>query len=87
MDAMPSPQFSARAASHIVKDSPYGGLALLHDPADGVQIGAVEADDICRVAVDPGGFILSDGFGGLRGPNGALSKALPVAWDNHLVAI
>ncbi len=68
---------------------PRGGFALVCDTVDGATAAVVEAADVCGVATAPipGGLLFSDGLGGLRGADGRAVHPLPVAWDNHLIAL
>jgi len=48
--------------------------------------------DVCGIAPDPAGFVITDGLGGIGGIDaidGALRgrASLPRAWDNHLIRV
>jgi hypothetical protein len=73
---------------------PRGGVALAAAADDGRPLGLLAADDVCGVAPAPGGFLLTDGFGGARfaAPGAEGWRARPVAtadlaWDNHVVTL
>lgn len=69
--------------------SPRGGRLHLFDTGGRFQASHRRAD-ICGLAPGPGGFVATDGLGGiLRGAEIALYRlnVAERAWDNHLVAI
>lgn len=80
----------AMTADHIAITSPKGGVAMVFDSA-GQHLATQERADICGVAALPGGgFLASDGTGGLsRLDAGGLTRLrqTAVAWDNHLVGL
>lgn len=73
--------------------SPRGGRLHAFAADDGRFLGATRRADICGLAAAPGGFLASDGLGGLCRMGGASAEAVtPLgsfsrAWDNHLVAV
>jgi len=73
----------------IAITSPRGGR--LHRFSDqGVFLGAVPRSDICGLAPLRGGYLASDGLGGLIaiGPDSPIVLSRQdVAWDNHIVAL
>ncbi|EIE52621.1 twin-arginine translocation pathway signal [Salipiger aestuarii] len=75
--------------SEIAITSPRGGR--IHRFSDGgVFLGAVSRADVCGLAPHAGGYVASDGLGGMLLLRGGTLTALAradVAWDNHLVAI
>ena len=75
--------------SEIAITSPRGGR--IHRFSDsGEFLGAISRSDVCGLAPHAGGYMASDGLGGvlLIGPEGARPLALAEAsWDNHLVPI
>lgn len=73
----------------IAITSPRGGR--IHRFSEtGAFLGAVSRADVCGLAPHAGGYVASDGLGGVLLVQGdqvtALSRA-KAAWDNHLVAI
>lgn len=75
--------------SEIAITSPRGGR--IHRFSDsGRFLGAVSRADVCGIASHAGGYMASDGLGGvlLVGPEGVrpLARA-EAAWDNHVVPI
>ena len=73
----------------IAISSPRGGRVQVFD-ANGRHLRAIERADVCGIAPAPGGFILSDGMGGLiRAGRGLtpLTKAQGRSWDHHLVPV
>ncbi|WP_370308488.1 DUF1513 domain-containing protein [Sinimarinibacterium flocculans] len=74
----------------LATSSPVGNLVVWWDTRDGRCLGSARIDDGCGVAPDTeGGFLLSDGLGGLRhaGPDLEPLDATLIpdcAWDNHL---
>lgn len=75
--------------SEIAITSPRGGR--LHRFADnGAFLGTVSRTDVCGLAPMGGGYLASDGLGGLVsvGNNGSTPLARSdCAWDNHVVAL
>lgn len=73
----------------IAITSPRGGR--VHRFSDrGAFLGAVSRPDVCGLAPRPGGFLASDGFGGLvsiEGGRPAPLGRLDCGWDNHLVVL
>lgn len=74
----------------LATSSPVGNRVVWWDTRDGRCLGRTIVDDGCGVAADAeGGFLLSDGLGGLRhgtadrDPVGA-TVVPDCAWDNHL---
>ena len=80
----------AMTTDHIAITSPKGGVAMIFD-AIGTHLASHERADICGVVALPGGgFLASDGAGGLSLMEAAgltrLSQTA-VSWDNHIVCI
>ncbi len=80
----------AWSGDEIAMTSPKGGVAMIFADS-GAHLATVERPDICGVAALPtGGFLASDGAGGL---SGLTTKGLArlsheaLSWDNHLVAL
>lgn len=75
--------------SEIAITSPRGGR--LHRFADdGAFLGALSRADVCGLAPMGGGYLASDGLGGLISidPSGPAPLArVDCAWDNHIVAL
>ena len=73
----------------IAITSPRGGR--MHRFSDtGEFLGAVSRTDVCGLASHEGGYMASDGLGGLILVNGESPKPLrraELAWDNHLIRI
>jgi hypothetical protein len=69
--------------------SPRGGR--LHRFSDsGAFLGPVSRPDVCGLAPLTGGYLASDGLGGLLaiGSEGTTAlNRLPCAWDNHIVPL
>jgi hypothetical protein len=73
--------------SEIAITAPRGGR-LHRFSAQGAFLGAVSRSDVCGLAACDGGFLASDGFGGLiaiRADGASPLAATSHAWDNHLV--
>lgn len=74
----------------IAITSPKGGVAMVF-AASGAHLATIERPDICGIAPLPsGGFLASDGAGGLSSlSHKGLSRLTqqPLSWDNHLVAL
>jgi hypothetical protein len=69
--------------------SPRGGR-LHRFAADGAFLGAASRSDICGLAPRNGGYLASDGLGGLIAVESGAMAALArrdCAWDNHIVAL
>ncbi|MDO6585619.1 DUF1513 domain-containing protein [Salipiger sp. 1_MG-2023] len=75
--------------SEIAISSPRGGR--LHRFSDaGVFLGAVSRTDVCGLAPHAGGYMASDGLGGVLLVRGGAVQPLTIAqaaWDNHLIPI
>lgn len=76
------------AGTAVAITSPKGGRVQRFDPS-GAFTGAFARPEVCGVAPRPGGFLLSDGLGGLvaLGEEAAPLAATPSLWDNHVVAL
>ena len=73
----------------IAITSPRGGRAHRFS-ADGAFLGAVSRADVCGLAPLDGGYLASDGLGGLIriGADGPTPLGrMNCAWDNHIVAL
>lgn len=66
--------------------APKGGLMVVFD-LDGDRIEALEASDICGVAMAPDGFACTTGEGRFLGAGGNERLHAGLAFDNHLVRI
>lgn len=80
----------AWSGDEIAMTSPKGGVAMIFADS-GAHLATIERPDICGVAALPtGGFLASDGAGGLSGLTikglARLSQEA-LSWDNHLVAL
>lgn len=68
---------------------PKGGVVTLFD-RDGRFIDMPERADVCGIGAAPGGFVLTDGFGGmmqLRSDSLTPLASFDLAWDNHLISV
>ncbi|WP_146585577.1 DUF1513 domain-containing protein [Puniceibacterium confluentis] len=75
--------------AHIALTSPHGSVVCVFEAA-GQFVGMLNRADVSGVGPATGGFLTTDGLGGLcRIKGGALSPlvAAPRAWDNHLVTL
>lgn len=75
--------------AQVAISSPRGGR-VHRFTAGGAFLGATSRADICGLAPRPGGWLASDGLGGLLaiGPDGAAPLGrLNGGWDNHIVAL
>lgn len=75
--------------AEIAITSPRGGR-MHRFLADGTFLGAVSRADVCGLAPRDGGYLASDGLGGLMavGKHDTMPLArVDCAWDNHLVAL
>jgi hypothetical protein len=75
--------------SEIAITSPRGGR-MHRFSADGAFLGALSRADICGLAPMGGGYLASDGLGGLMsiGASGAAPIARGnCAWDNHIISL
>lgn len=78
-----------RATGEIALTSPKGGTVQVFDDR-GSFLRNLRRADACGVADGPGGFVVTDGNGALSRltPDGlAPLTALPLQWDNHLIAL
>lgn len=81
----------AASGGEIALTSPKGGVVMLHDAA-GAPVGRLARADVCGLApAAGGGFVATDGQGGVwscgAGAGMALLARHGVQWDNHLVAL
>ena len=79
----------AWSGDEIALSSPRGGLVQRFGP-QGRFLGSVRRADVCGLAPLPGGFLMTDGGGGLI--RLAAGRAYPLAraaraWDNHVVTL
>ena len=78
------------SGEEIALTSPKGGVAMLF-ASTGAHLATIERPDICGIApLRAGGFLASDGAGGLSSlSRKGLSRLTqqPLSWDNHLVAL
>lgn len=75
--------------SELALTSPRGGRVHRFS-VTGAFVGAVSRADVCGLAPHPGGYLASDGMGGLItvGPAGPRRLArMDCAWDNHIVTL
>ena len=66
------------------------GNRLHRFTADGRFLGATERTDVCGLAPCDGGFLTTDGRGGLLSIQAGVPHALGLrdrAWDNHIVTL
>ncbi len=76
------------ATGRVAVSSPRGGRVHVFD-ADGDFLTVHRRADICGLGAAPGGFIATDGLGGISTIGAELTprKAWPRAWDNHLIRL
>ncbi|MET4104370.1 hypothetical protein ABIE58_003822 [Roseovarius sp. MBR-78] len=75
--------------TEVAITSPRGGRLHRFSP-EGRFIGAVSRADVCGLAPRAGGFLLSDGLGGVLALNGNNTQVLSrqsLSWDNHIVRL
>jgi hypothetical protein len=70
--------------SLIATTSPRGGVVIEWDAKSGNVVSERKLDDVCGVAPEGSGFLVSDGLGGLYEEEGLLTSYPQTAWDNHL---
>ncbi|TRW98197.1 DUF1513 domain-containing protein [Paracoccus sp. M683] len=78
-----------RAGDQVAITSPRGGRLHRFD-ASGRFLGAVTRGDVCGLAGLDGGFLLTDGGGGILVAEDAGIRALGLrgrSWDNHVIAL
>jgi hypothetical protein len=82
--------FSA-SGERVAISSPKGGRVQIHDAQTGSPTQSVAIADVCGLgSAAGGGFIGTDGFGGvsLISENGVeKGEAMPVSYDNHLISL
>ncbi|WP_168192189.1 DUF1513 domain-containing protein [Pararhodobacter marinus] len=79
----------AFSQGEVAITSPRGGRLHRFD-ARGAFLGATPRADICGLAPCPGGFLTTDGGGGVLRVTGGQARPLglrPRAWDNHIVTL
>ncbi|CUH40022.1 hypothetical protein JSE7799_02751 [Jannaschia seosinensis] len=77
------------SGAEIAISSPRGGRVHRFS-AEGAFLGAVSRSDVCGLATRNGGYLASDGLGGLLSIAGAEPHLLgrhDCAWDNHIVTL
>jgi hypothetical protein len=75
--------------SEVAITSPRGGRVHRFG-IDGAFLGAVGRADVCGLAARAGGYLASDGLGGLVAvaPSGLIALARhDCAWDNHIIPV
>lgn len=68
---------------------PKGGVMAVFDHKGGF-IGMPERGDVCGIGPAPGGFIITDGFGGVMQLSSDRPRPIAsfeLAWDNHLISV
>jgi uncharacterized protein len=70
--------------SLIATTSPRGGVVIEWDARTGNVVSHRTLADVCGVAPEGEGFLVSDGFGQLYEEDGLLRSYPSTAWDNHL---
>jgi hypothetical protein len=70
--------------SLIATTSPRGGVVIEWDARTGNVVSQRTLADVCGVAPEGSGFLVSDGFGQLYEEDGLLRSYPSTAWDNHL---
>jgi uncharacterized protein len=79
----------AATADRVLITSPKGGAAMIF-AADGTHVTTHHRADLCGAAAHGGGFLLTDGLGGLWSADDNSLTPLgsgTAAWDNHLVPL
>lgn len=77
------------AGDVVAITSPRGGRVHLFDTSGAFRT-SVRRPDVCGIATAAGGFIVTDGFGGVLSVNADRMQPLRGqnrSWDNHLIAI
>ena len=80
----------AHGGALVVATSPRGGRAIVWDAAGGRLLAEVPLADVCGVAANDAGILLSSGGGALCAMADAGSKPSPLSgpalqWDNHML--
>lgn len=76
-----------REAGTVAVTSPQGNSYAVIDAASG-KVAAVERlTEVCGVAPDGPGFMVTTGTGTIVGPDGGTTRAEDQAWDNHMLRI
>ena len=79
----------AFSGAEVAITSPRGGRLHRFDTAGGF-LGATLREDVCGLAPCPGGFVTTDGAGGVLQVSGGVARSLGLrdrAWDNHIVTL
>lgn len=79
----------AFSAGEVAITAPRGGRMHRFDPS-GAFLGATLREDVCGLAPCPGGFVTTDGAGGILRVSAGVAQPLGLrarAWDNHIVTL
>lgn len=79
----------ASSGGEVAITGPRGGRLHRFD-LSGRFLGATRREDVSGVAPCPGGFVTTDGAGGVLRVSGGVARPLglrPRAWDNHIVTL
>lgn len=75
------------AAGAVAVTSPQGNSLVLIDAERAEVIGARDLVEVCGVAADRSGFLVSTGLGDLVAPGGSVHSDPAYVWDNHITPL
>lgn len=76
-----------RAAGTVAVSSPQGNMLAILDAASGRLVSSRQLTEVCGIAPDAGGYVVSTGTGLLVAPGGGETRDAAHVWDNHMLRI
>ena len=76
-----------RQAGTVAVTSPQGNCLVVMDAASRAVVSATTMTEVCGLAPDHGGFMVTTGTGAVIEPDGTASQDDERVWDNHLLRI
>lgn len=76
-----------RDAGTVAVTSPQGNSSAVIEAASGKVVATRQLTEVCGVAPDHAGFVMTTGTGTIVGPDGSSSEDAEHVWDNHVLRI
>ena len=76
-----------REAGTMAVSSPAGNSYAVFDTASGKVVSATGLTEVCGIAPDRAGFIVSSGAGAIVAPDRPAVSEPDYVWDNHMLRI
>ncbi len=76
-----------REAGTLAVTSPQGNAYAVIDTASGKVVGTQRLTEVCGVAPDRAGFLVTTGTGAVVEPDGKVAEDVEHVWDNHVLRI